>query len=229
MNFLETPLFGILLSLMAFEIGVWVNAKTKWALLNPLLLAIGIVISFLLLTGVSLETYNLGGDYISFFLSPATVVLALPLYKQLARLKENWLPIFAGICAGTFSSIGSVIFLSKMFSVSKEIILSLVPKSITTPMGIEVAKELGGDPGIAVAAIMVTGITGAIVGPIVCRVCRIVHPIAIGVALGTNSHAVGTSRAMELGEIQGATSSLSIGIAGVIASVSAPFLVPLFL
>lgn len=228
-EFINTPLFGILLSIIAFEIGVWINKKTKISLLNPMLIGIVLVIGFLVVCNVKYESYKLGGDYISFFLAPATVALAVPLYKQLDKLKANWLPILVGIFVGSVSSIISVIVLAKFAGISQNVLVSITPKSITIPMGIEVSRLLGGLPAITVASIMITGITGAIISPIVCKLCHITDPVAQGVATGTASHAVGTSRMMEIGEIQGAMSSLSIGVAGVITAVLAPILVPLFL
>lgn len=228
-EFINTPLFGILLSIIAFEIGVWINKKTKISLLNPMLIGIVLVIGFLVVCNVKYESYKLGGDYISFFLAPATVALAVPLYKQLDKLKANWLPILVGIFVGSVSSIISVIVLAKFAGISQNVLVSITPKSITIPMGIEVSRLLGGLPAITVASIMITGITGAIISPIVCKLCRITDPVAQGVATGTASHAVGTSRMMELGEIQGAMSSLSIGIAGIVTAITAPIIVPLFL
>lgn len=228
-EFINTPLFGILLSIIAFEIGVWINKKTKISLLNPMLIGIVLVIGFLMVCNIKYESYKLGGDYISFFLAPATVALAVPLYKQLDKLKANWLPILVGIFVGSVSSIISVIVLAKFAGISQNVLVSITPKSITIPMGIEVSRLLGGLPAITVASIMITGITGAIISPIVCKLCHITDPVAQGVATGTASHAVGTSRMMEIGEIQGAMSSLSIGVAGVITAVLAPILVPLFL
>ncbi len=225
----QTPLFGILLSLLAFETGVWLNQKTKSAICNPLLVALILVIGFLMITDIKLEIYNLGGDYISFFLAPATAVLAVPLYKQIERLKSNWFSVLTGIIFGSFISVLLVIGSAKLFGLSNELCISLIPKSITTPMGIEVSKILGGMPGITVASIVITGITGAVITPVLCKIFRIKDPIAIGVAVGTTSHAVGTARAMEMGEIQGAMSSLSIGIAGLTTSLTAPFFIHFFL
>lgn len=194
-----------------------------------MLIGIVLVIGFLMVCNVKYESYKLGGDYISFFLAPATVALAVPLYKQLDKLKANWLPIFVGIFVGSVSSIISVIVLAKFAGISQNVLVSITPKSITIPMGIEVSRLLGGLPAITVASIMITGITGAIISPIVCKLCHITDPVAQGVATGTASHAVGTSRMMELGEIQGAMSSLSIGIAGIVTAITAPIIVPLFL
>lgn len=222
---LTTPLFGIILSLLAFEIGHFIYNKTKISIFNPLLIAITLVIAFLLKFNISLEDYNKGAQLISFFLAPATIVLAVPLYKKINLLKANALPILIGITLGSLSGIISVLALSKLFKIDKSIAASLVPKSITTPIGIEVSKQLGGIPAITVAAIIITGIIGAIIAPYVCRFLKIKNKIAIGIAIGTSSHALGTTKAVELGEIEGAMSSLSIGIAGIIIVFLLPLLI----
>ena len=221
---MNSPLFGILLSLVAFEIGVAIHKKWKYSLLNPLLIANVLIIGFLCATGISLETYNLGGDYISFFLGPVTVVLAVPLYRQLENLKKFWFTILAGITVGSLTSVLCVILCGKLLGLGKVLTLSLLPKSITIPMGSVVSEQIGGIPSVTIIAITITGITGAVTAPMVCKFFRIKNPVAQGVATGTASHALGTSKALEMGEVQGAMSSLSIGIAGVFTAVVAPVL-----
>ena len=220
----NTPLFGILLTLVAFEIGVLVSRKWKYAILNPILIGNVLIVGFLLSTGISLESYNIGGDYISVLLSPATVVLAVPLYRQISKLKRFWKPILAGIAIGSLTSISCVIFFCKLLGLSRTLMLSLLPKSITIPMGSVVSEQIGGIPPVTIIAITITGITGAVAAPAVCKFCRISHKVAQGVAIGTASHALGTTRAMEMGETQGAMSSLSIGIAGLFTAITAPLL-----
>lgn len=221
---MSTPLFGILLTLIAFECGVAIHKKFSHTLVNPLLIANVLIIGFLCATGISYDTYKVGGDYISFFLGPVTVVLAVPLYKQIQHLKKHWFPILIGICIGSLTSILCVIATSKLFHLSETLMLSIVPKSITIPMGSVVSEQIGGIPSITIIAITVTGITGAVTAPIVCKYCRIKDPVAQGVGIGTASHALGTSTAMTMGEIQGAMSSLSIGVAGVFTAFVAPIL-----
>lgn len=221
----NSPLFGILLTLVAFEIGVAISKKWKYSFLNPLLIANILIVSFLLITVISLESYNVGGDYISVMLSPATVVLAVPLYRQISKLKQFWKPILAGIFAGSLTSIASVIIVSKLIGLSETVMLSLLPKSITIPMGSVVSSQIGGIPPITIIAITITGITGAVAAVPVCKFFRIKNSIAQGVAIGTASHALGTTKAMEIGEVQGAMSSLSIGIAGVFTAIVAPIIV----
>lgn len=222
---INSPLFGILLSLVAFEIGVAISKKFKYSFLNPLLIANILIVGFLLTTGISLESYNIGGNYISLLLSPATVVLAVPLYRQIASLKKFWKPILAGIIAGSLTSMACVIVVSRLIKLSDTLMLSLLPKSITIPMGSVVSEQIGGIPSVTIIAITITGITGAVAAPAVCKFCRIKHKVAQGIAIGTASHALGTTRAMELGEVQGAMSSLSIGVAGLFTAVVAPIII----
>jgi predicted murein hydrolase (TIGR00659 family) len=224
---INSPLFGILLSLVAFEIGVTISKKFKYSFLNPLLIANILIVGFLLTTGISLESYNVGGDYISVMLSPATVVLAVPLYRQISKLKQFWKPILAGIFAGSLTSLACVIVVSKLVGLSETLMLSLLPKSITIPMGSVVSAQIGGIPPVTIIAITITGITGAVSAPAVCRFCRIKHKVAQGIAIGTASHALGTTRAMEMGEVQGAMSSLSIGVAGLFTAIVTPIIISL--
>lgn len=212
---LETPVFQVLISILAYETGLFIYRKTKISLFNPLLIGILLVMGFIMKFGISLDTYNKGGNLISFFLGPATVILAVPLYKQLDSLKKEFIPIMAGILTGCITTVFSVRFLSARMGLSKELQESLIPKSITTPIGIELSKQLGGIPSVTVAAILITGIFGAMIGPGVCKVLRITDKTATGIAIGTSSHAVGTTKAVELGEKEGAMSGLAIGVAGI--------------
>lgn len=227
-DLISTPLFGIMISLLAFEIGCILHRKTKLAIFNPLFVSIILVIGFLLIFNIKVEDYDKGGQFISFFLSPATVILAVPLYKKIKLLKSYAIPILAGISVGSIVGIISIIFLCHVFGLSKPLDVSMIPKSITVPIGVEVSKQLGGIPAITAATIIITGIMGAVIGPYVCKVFRIKDEVAIGVAIGTASHAVGTTKAIELGETEGAMSSLSIGVAGIITVVVAPIIVKIF-
>lgn len=221
---INSPLFGILLTLVAFETGVLISQKFKYSFLNPLLIGNILIVGFLLITGVSLESYNVGGDYISVMLSPATVVLAVPLYRQIQKLQHFWKPILAGIIAGSLTAMACVIVAGKLLGLGKVLTLSLLPKSVTIPMGSVISEQIGGIPSVTIIAITVTGITGAVTAPAVCRFCRIKHKVAQGIAIGTASHALGTTKAMEMGEVQGAMSGLAIGIAGLFTAVVAPLL-----
>ncbi len=213
---IDTQIFGVIISILAYEVGLLIYRKTKIPIFNPLFISIILVISVLLIFGIDLETYNKGGSMISFFLGPATVILAVPLYKQLESLKSNVIPILTGITAGSVTAVLSVLAFVKVLRLPKDIGLSLLPKSITTPIGIELSKQIGGIPPLTVAAIVFTGIVGAVLGPLTCKVFRITDRLAVGVSIGTASHAVGTTKAAELGELEGAMSGLAIGLAGII-------------
>ena len=220
---INTPMFGILLSLLAFEIGLFIQKKTKLLFLNPLLIAIALIIIVLLISNIPLESYQLGGDIINLFLGPATVVLAVPLYQQLHNLKNYFVPIMIGICVGILVGMISTISLCLLTHFDADIIASLVPKSITTPIGIEVSAQLGGIPAISVLTILVTGIFGAVAADVVFRIFHIEHPVAKGSALGTSAHAIGTTKALSLGKVEGAMSSLAIGVSGIITVMIAPY------
>lgn len=224
-----SPLFGVLVSLAAYEIGAFIKEKLKLSIFNPLLIAIIILIIFLSKFHIKYSDYNNGGQIISFFLAPATVALALPLYKKFTLFKENAFPILAGILCGASSGIVCVIALSKLFNLSDILTKSLIPKSITTPIGMSLSKQLGGLPSITVVAIIITGILGSIIGPFLYKVLKINDRVAMGIAMGSASHAVGTAKAMEIGETEGAMSSLTIAISGIVTVLLAPLLWNLFL
>lgn len=226
---INTPLFGITISLLAFEIGCFVYNKTKKAFFNPLFISQALIVIFMLKFHISLEAYNKGGQYISFFLGPATVILAVPLYKKIKLLKENSIPIIIGITLGSVLGMITIVLLSKLFGLDMVLKQSIMPKSVTVPIGVEISSQLGGIPSVTAAAIIITGILGAILGPTICKIFRIKDKVAIGIAMGTSSHAVGTTKAMEIGEVEGAMSSLSIGVAGLITVITAPIIVKLFM
>lgn len=214
--------FGVAISLVAFIIGIQLKKKLKWSILNPLLVSIVLVILTLVIFDIDYDSYNQGGKYISYFLTPATVCLAIPLYQQLDLLKKNFKAIMVGILTGVLTSLVSILALSILFKLGHEIYVTLLPKSITTAIGIAVSEELGGLKTITVASIVMTGISGNVIGEGVCKLFRIKNPISVGLALGTASHAIGTTKALELGEVQGAMSSLSIAISGLLTVVLAP-------
>ena len=219
---ITNPLFWVLVTLVAFQIGVYISKKTKLPIFNPILIALTLIISGLLIFKIDYEVYNSGGQIINSFLGPATVVLAVPLYKQLDLLKKNFTAIIMGVVVGSTCSIISVILLGKILGVDTQLIVSLIPKSVTTPIGVELSNSLGGITSITIVSIVITGIAGAIIAPTVNRFLRIKSEIAIGIGIGTSSHALGTTKAFEMGEAQGAMSSLSIGVAGLITVLIAP-------
>lgn len=220
----KSPLFGITISLIAFEIGCLIYKKTKLAIFNPLFISILLVILFLAGMGINVEDYNVGGKSISFFLGPVTVILAVPLYKKIKLLKAHALPIIAGISIGSLIGITTIIVLCHVLGMTQNLGTSMIPKSVTVPIGIEISKQIGGMPAVTVVASIFTGIMGSIIGPYVCKMFRIKDDVAVGVAIGTASHAIGTTKAIELGETQGAMSGLAIGIAGLITVFLAPVL-----
>lgn len=218
---LSSATIGIVLSLLAYEIGLAVQRKWKRAFLNPLMIAIVLVICFLKLFHVDYESYNMSAKYLSYLLTPATVCLAIPLYQQLDLLKKNVAAIAGGIISGVVASLGSILVMSVLFGLEHEQYVTLLPKSITTAIGMGVSEELGGYVTITVAAIIITGVLGNMSAEFICRFFRIRNPISKGLAIGTASHAVGTARAMEMGEIEGAMSSLAIVVCGLCTVVGA--------
>lgn len=213
--------FGAMISLASYGLGVLLKRKLKWAIINPLLVAIVITIFVLVVGRIDYATYNEGGKYISYLLTPATVCLAVPLYEQLSLLKKNWQAILAGILSGTVASMLSIGLMALLFGLSHEEYVTMLPKSITTAIGMGVAEELGGYVAITAAVIIVTGIIGNMIAEIVFKCFKIEEHIAKGIALGTSAHAIGTAKALELGEIEGAMSSLSIVVAGLFTVLGA--------
>ncbi|MGN0288073.1 MAG: LrgB family protein [Lachnospiraceae bacterium] len=221
----ESLFFGMALSLMAYQIGFAIQKKWKKVFLNPLLIAVILIITFLLLTGISYETYQYGAKYLSYFLTPVTVCLAVPLYKQLRILRKNLAAIIISIVLGCLAHGAVVIAVLLAFGVDRQLILSLLPKSISTAIALGVSSEIGGIQGITVIGVMVAGISGAVVGPALLKLAGVTDPIAQGLAIGSASHAVGTSKAIELGEIQAAMSSLAIVVTGILTVVIVPWIV----
>ena len=223
-NVLNTPIFGIVVTILFFNLGVYIQKKTNKPMFNPLLLAIIGIIAFLSITKIPYESYKSGADCINYLLGPVTVVLAIPLYKQFDLLKKHFIEIIVGIVSGVLVSLGSILIIGKLTNANIDIINSLIPKSITTPMGLSLTNTLNGIESIAVVSIILTGILGAIMAPTIFKIGRIKHPVAKGIALGTSAHALGTTKALEIGEVEGAMSSLSIGVAGMITVIVVPII-----
>ncbi len=214
--------FGVMVSILTYELGMFLKRKLKLAIFNPLLISIAAVIVCLLAFNIDYDSYNAGAKYISYLLTPATVCLAVPLYEQVELLKKNAKAIFAGILSGVLTSILCVLAGCVIFGLSHEQYVTLLPKSITTAIGMGVSEELGGIVTITVAVIIITGVFGNMMAEFVCKVLRIQEPVAKGIAIGSAAHAVGTAKAMEMGDIEGAMSSLSIAVAGLMTVVAAP-------
>ena len=219
--FSESIFFGFFISLAGYMIGLAANKKLK--ILNPLLVAIVFVIVFLAITGIDYENYERGAKYISYFLTPSTVCLAVPLYRQIELLKKHRAAIAAGVISGVAAAMICIFLMCLMFGLSNEMYVSLLPKSITTAIGMSLAEKLGGVPEIAVAVIVITGILGSVIGEYILKLFKIDDPVASGLAFGTSAHAIGTSKALELGEIQGAMGSLSITAAGLLTVIVSAF------
>lgn len=220
---LSSPLFSIAITIAGYEIGKWLNKKTNNPLLNPILFDICFVIFIMKLFDISLETYNQGGSVINMLLAPATASLAILMYNQLEALKKNMLPVLIGTSVGALSAITSIFLMCKVFHLDHLITLSLLPKSVTTPIAIEISSQLGGIVPITVAAAVFTGIMGMIICPIFIKLFHMKHSVAVGISLGTCSHVSGTSKAVEIGELEGAMAGLSIGFAGIFTVIFSLF------
>ena len=213
--------FGVFVTLAAYFVGLKVREKTGLAIMNPLLIAI--VLVMLLLRGLDIDyaAYNQSARLVSSLLTPATVCLAVPLYEQLQLLKRHKAAILTGVISGVLTSLVCVLVLAMLFGLDHAAYVTLLPKSITTAIGMGVSEQLGGHVSITVAVIIITGVIGNMIAESVCKAFHITEPIARGVAIGTASHAIGTTKAMELGEVEGAMSSLSIVVAGVLTVAGA--------
>lgn len=219
----ESIFFGMTISLFAYEIGLLIKKKLKKAIFNPLLISVVVVILFLVVFDIDYKTYDNGAKYLSYLLTPATVCLAVPLYQQLQLLKENAKAVIFGILSGVLTSLTCVLLLSKLFGLNHEQYVTMLPKSITTAIGIGISQEMGGLVTITVASIVITGIIGNMMAEVICKIFRITEPVAKGIAIGTSAHAMGTSKALEIGEIEGAMSSLAIAVAGLMTVILASF------
>ena len=211
--------FGVLLSLVSYYVGIWLKRKTGWALMNPLLVSVVLVIAVLALTGTDYGEYMKGADIISYLLTPATICLAVPLYQQFELLKKNWKAVIAGIVSGVLSSILSILAFALLFHFDHASYATFLPKSITTAIG--VSEELGGYVAVTVVVIIITGVIGNIFAEKFLKLLRITEPVAKGIAIGSSSHAIGTTKAMEMGAVEGAMSSLSIVVSGILTVVAA--------
>lgn len=219
-----SPLFGILLTLASWEIAIRISNRFRSPLLNPLLIAMAIIFSVLKIFGITMADYNIGGDILTLFIAPATTMLAVSVYNQITMLKKNLLPVIVGCAVGSAASIGTVLTLSRAFGLSEVLTNSLIPKSVTNAIAIELSKQFNGIPSITILAVLITGICGVLFSPILIRLLHVRNPVAQGLAIGTSSHLIGTSKALELGELQGAMSSIAIFITGVATVLIALFL-----
>lgn len=219
----STPYFGIFLTVLAYWAGVKAQKKTGLVVCNNMLVSVCLIIAVLAIFRIPYESYYVGGSVINMFLGPATTCMAVSIYSKLEQLKKNWLPVLVGCLTGAVTSIGSILIMCKLFGLDKVTTVSLLPKSVTTPIATAICQGQGGIVPVTVAAVIVTGIGGNLLGPYLIKLFRIKDPVAAGLGLGSASHAIGTAKALELGETEGAMSSLAIGICGIITAVLALF------
>lgn len=224
----DSVFFGVAVSIAAFWIGEKIRRKWQLPIFNPLLIATILVIAVLLLCDIDYETYNQGAKYITFLLTPATICLAVPLYRQIEVLKKNVAAIVISILCGCVAHVLIIIGIALLFGVDEVLILSFLPKSVTTPIALGISSEIGGIQAVTAVGVVLAGILGAVTGPIVLKVCRITEPVAQGLGLGAPSHAIGTSKALEMGEIQGAMSSLAIVVTGILTVVIVPIFAEIY-
>lgn len=224
----QLSLFGAFLTLAAFALGTLISRRVRLPFLTPFLLAVVLVIAFLLIFRVDYQIYDQGAQYLSCFITPATVCLAIPLYQTLPLLKRHWKGVLLGILAGVITNLAVIYALSHLFQLNLQQFATLLPKSVTTAISMGISQELGGIVSITVAATTITGITGNALCGLLCHWGRITDPIARGAAIGTASHVIGTARAMEFSETDGAFSGLSIAVAGLFTVILAPLFLPFF-
>lgn len=221
---LELSLLPLLATVLTYQFGLFLQKKTKSPLCNPLLISIVLLIGLMVLTGYPNANYQAGMKTVSWLITPATICLAVPLYQQVHILCKNWKAILAGIAAGTLASLSFILVMCRLLEVGDVLTFSMLPKSITTAMGTALSEQTGGDGAITTAAIVITGILGNILGVPLCRLFKITHPVAQGVALGTASHVIGTTKARELSDLTGAVSGLSLTVAGILTAVLYPII-----
>lgn len=221
---LSSPFFGLGLTCVAWCVGLMVQKKTGMILCNPLLIATALIIILLAALRIPYSDYAEGASFVTLMLGPVTAVLALNIYHQRKLMGKYFFPVVTGCLAGTLTSVGSILFLCRFLMIDSAITTSLLPKSVTTAIAMAIAVNRGGIPGITVAAVLLAGVEGAIFAPLFAKFFRITNPVAEGVAIGACSHALGTTKAMEIGELQGAMSSVSLCICGIMTSVLVLFL-----
>lgn len=221
----ESGYWALLLTVATYQLGLFLNRKTGSALFHPILVSTALVIPILLLTGIPIESYQAGMKSISWLLTPCTVCLGISLYTQLNKLKKHIWAILAGITAGTVTSIAMVWVLCLVFQLDWATTVSLLPKSVTTAMAQPLSESSGGIVSLTTTVVAITGVMGSIAGSALCKLFRLKDDISRGVAFGTASHVVGTTRANELSELTGAVSSLSLVVAGILTAIAFSFIV----
>ena len=219
---LNTPFFGLTLSIFAFKVGIWANRKIKHPLANPLLIAMTLIVLVLFLFDIPLDMYEKGSSLITLFLAPVTAVLAVTIDRQRALLREALLPVLLGTLAGAVASLLSIRWTSALLGLDQVMLASLMGKSVTTPIAIAITEQFGGIPALTVASTIISGTLGNLLAPLLAKMFFITDPVAHGVGIGSSSHALGTSKALEIGEVEGAMSSIAISLSGVFTVLLAP-------
>ncbi len=220
----NSTFFGVFLSLSVYLFGAWLQKKLKWPIFNPLLICMAVIIPLLTVLDIPYEVYNSGAKMIGNFLTPVTVALAVPLYRRIKTLKDNLPAVLISIACGCLGHAFTIVLLSKVLGVENIIRDSLMGKSVTTAIALGVTEELGGIAGVTIVGVVVAGIMGAVVGPTVLKIAKVKNPVAFGLGMGASSHAIGTSKALEIGEVEGAMSSLSIVVTGVLTVILVPII-----
>ena len=218
-----TPLFGATITILAYWIGLKASRKLKLAVFNPYLIAVMLIVGILAVSGMPYSGYAKGGDFIGMFLTPVTTILAVSIYRQREIVKSHFLPILIGTLVGSIVSVIAVVSLSAAFGITEELKFSLIPKSVTTPIAVAISDSLGGIRSLTVTALIITGVLGNIMAPLLAKLFRVKSRIATGVAIGTASHVIGTSKAMEMGEDIGAMSGIALSFSGIITAIFVSF------
>lgn len=226
-RFMTSPYFMVALTFFAYFLARLIRSKIHLQLLHPIFVSILILIGFLLLTDIPYEDYSIGGSYIEFWLKPAVVALGVPLYRQLETIRRQMLPLLLAELAGCIAGLVSVVLLAELFGASKEVIISLAPKAVTTPIALEISRATGGIPTLTAAVVVCTGIFGSMAGFKIVSLCRIKSPLAGALSVGTAAHAVGTAAAMERSQRHGAFSSLGLTLNGLFTAMLAPIILSL--
>ena len=219
----SSAFFGLTLTVLAYWVGITIQKKSGLVICNHMIIAAGLIVAALKLLGVSYEQYYVGGTIVNMLLGPATACMALAIYQKRALLKENWLPVLLGCLVGAVTTVVTVLVMSRMFGLSREMTVSLLPKSVTTPIASAISESHGGIVSITVAAVIFTGILGNLTAPFLVKLFRVKDPMAAGLGIGACSHGMGTAKALEMGKTEGAMSGLAIGICGIATSVLALF------
>ena len=219
----QSPFFGITLTVVTYWLGMKIQKKVNFVLCNGLIIAVLLLVGVLVMLDIPYEDYYQGGSVINMFMGPATACMAVTVYAKIDLLRKNWLPVLAGCLAGVVASVGSVLAMCRLFGLDAAMTASLLPKSVTTPIATAVAEAHGGIVSITVAAVIFTGILGNLAAPYLIRLFRVKDPLAVGLGIGACSHAMGTAKALELGDTEGAMSGLAIGMCGIITAVAALF------